>query len=127
MLTLRREQMVALQTAAARRLGAALARRMSARFPRRTLALEPEGTLALCEDGVARALAAGIDDAGLVGRFVTLLFGVDPELGRRPGHGWVRQILDDRTIDGDLKIRLLEEALEERGRLAHDSASAREA
>jgi hypothetical protein len=107
MLTIRDEQMEALQEAAMRSFEQRMVLHLRQFFPEECRRAGEMRTLAAIRQGVQRAQAYGIESEIDVVRYIdiSVVLGLDFDSGKR--YPWARQILEDGEMDGSEKINAL--------------------
>lgn len=114
MLTIRREQLKALESAQERRFRETLRRHVRLELREHTQALTDEVVRQRVDLGVDRGRQYGLRASRDLMLFVDLEFALAPNFEQQPSMLWARRILTSRTIDAEAKMDMIYQRLAER-------------
>jgi hypothetical protein len=114
MLTIRREQMKALNDYMEGIIEDRLARRLALKFPDKVQALppstggsDPKPAVAFVRQGTLKAQEFGVSSATDVAAFLDLQMTLGPDFTRHNEYVWILRILDSKTIPPDSRMRVV--------------------
>jgi hypothetical protein len=114
MLTIRREQMKALNDYMEGILEVRLARRLALRFPDKVKTLppptgetDPQPAVAFVRRGAIKAQQFGVSSATDVAAFLDLQMMLGPEFTRQLEYLWILRILDSKTFPPESRMRVI--------------------
>ena len=115
MLQIRKEQMEVLEAYALQQFETKVFGSIARLFPEKLEQVGREKTELLIKAGILKASRYGIKSRKDIEQFICLMFdrGHDFETGREMS--WCRNILEDRQLPGDAKVKLIYHELEVRG------------
>lgn len=65
----------------------------------------------LIQTGVSKSLAYGIESEGDIQAMIEFMVEHTPHFERQPPTHWARELLEDKTLSGEAKIRVIRERL----------------
>jgi hypothetical protein len=104
---IRERQMQAFESQRRQGFEARLDAHLAQRFPERLAQLGAEEFQTLGRQGVARALEFGITAEADTVRFTELWVQLGPDFHSHPGNEWMAELLEQRQMPGELKVRRL--------------------
>jgi len=125
MLTLRNEQLKALDAAIAKDFEQRTMRHLSRIFPQQCEDMGDEAVRRLIRDGIERAAQYQIKIERHVALFIDLMVGIAPDFDRQPEMYWARRILEDPSLSSDDKLDLIYTELKESGSTSNTVAGDR--
>lgn len=114
MLTIRDEQLEALNAAKLQRFEERMAQYVAAEYPRRYASLMEEGTRRLIRNGIEFGTHHGIETEGALAVLIELMVEFGMQFERSPDRAWAERMLALSSIPGPIKVAAIRERFDER-------------